>query len=49
MTGIAIKAVRALLTHPETWVIAVPVLAVAVIAYGVQQHRENAPKEEPAE
>lgn len=42
------KAVRALILHPEAWVIAVPILAVAVIACGVQQHRENVASEQAA-
>lgn len=41
MTSIALKALRALLTHPETWMITVPILAVAAIACGVEQHRQT--------
>ena len=44
LVNLGYKAVRALILHPEAWVIAVPVLAVTAVAYGVEQHRENAAK-----
>jgi len=52
MTGalvhVGYRALRALVLHPETWVIAIPVLAATAVAYGVEQHRENAAKEQSA-
>lgn len=38
------KALRALIVHPEAWVIAVPILAVTAVAYGVEQHRQTVAK-----
>ena len=48
LVGIGYKAVRALLFHPEVWPIALPILAVTAVAYGVEQHRENVAKEQAA-
>ena len=48
LVNVGYKALRALILHPETWVIAIPVLAVTAVAYGVQQHRENVAKEQAA-
>lgn len=44
MLNLGTKALRALIVHPEAWVIAVPILAVTAVAYGVEQHRQNVAK-----
>ena len=45
LVGIGYKAVRALIFHPEAWVIAVPILAVTAVAYGVEkQPRRHRPR-----
>jgi len=44
MLNLGTKALRALIVHPEAWVIAVPILAVTAVAYGVEQHRETVAK-----
>lgn len=48
MINLGTKALRALIVHPEAWAIAVPILAVTAVAYGVEQHRENVAKVQAA-
>jgi hypothetical protein len=44
LVNIGYKTLRALIVHPEVWAIAIPILAVTAVAYGVEQHRENVAK-----